>query len=90
MYLFITGLDFSVMISKNFYEVRGDLNRKYTKNFSFWPKFSRPPPPPLFEKSPTDENVGISYLIVIIKFGFFEISTPPYFTRKPNLTYFYN
>ena len=35
------------------------------------------PLPPLFEKGPTDENVGISYLIVIIKFGFFEIFTPP-------------
>ena len=29
------------------------------------------PLPPLFEKGPTDENVVISYLIVIIKFGFF-------------------
>ena len=49
------------------------------------------PLPPLFEKGPTDENVGISYLIVIIKFGFFEIfNPPPYFIRKPNLTDFYN
>ena len=36
---------------------------------------------PLFEKGPTDENFGISYLIVIIKFGFFEIS-PPLFHQK--------
>ena len=35
------------------------------------------PSPPLFEKGPTDGNVGISYLIVIIKFGFFEIFNPP-------------
>ena len=35
------------------------------------------PSPPLFEKGPTDENVGISYLIVIIKFVFFEIFTAP-------------
>ena len=47
--------------------------------------------PPSSKKGPTDENAGISYLIVIIKFGFFIISTPPpYFTRKPNLTDFYN
>ena len=58
-------------------ELRGDLNWKNHKNFSFWPKFSRPPPPPLFEKGPTDENVGISYLIVIIKFGFFKPLPPP-------------
>ena len=31
------------------------------------------PLPPLFEKSPT---VGISCLIVIIKFGFFRVSNP--------------
>ena len=29
------------------------------------------PSPPSSKKGPTDENVGISYLIVIIKFGFF-------------------
>ena len=46
---------------------------------------------PSSKLGPTDENVGISYLIVIIKFSFFEILTPPpYFTRKPNLTDFYN
>ena len=28
------------------------------------------PLPPSSKKGPTDENVGISYLIVIIKFGF--------------------
>ena len=50
------------------------------------------PLPPSSKKGPTDENVGISYLIVIIKFGFFEIFNPlpPYFIRKPNLTDFYN
>ena len=44
------------------------------------------------KKGPTDENIGILYLIVIIKFGFSEISNPlpPYFIRKPNLTDFYN
>ena len=35
------------------------------------------PLPPSSKKGPTDENVGISYLIVIIKFSFFKISTPP-------------
>ena len=55
---------------------KGRPQLKNHKNFSFWPKFSIPLPP-LFEKGPTDENVGISYLIVIIKFGFFEISNPP-------------
>ena len=29
------------------------------------------------KKGPTDENVGISYLIVIVKFGFFKFSNPP-------------
>ena len=50
------------------------------------------PSPPSSKKGPTDENVGISYLIVIIKFGFSEISNPlpPYFIRKPNLTNFCN
>ena len=33
------------------------------------------PLPPSLKKGPTDKNVGISYLI--IKFSFFEISTPP-------------
>ena len=32
---------------------------------------------PSLKKGPTDENVGISYLIVIIKFGFFKVSNPP-------------
>ena len=35
------------------------------------------PSPPYSKKGPTDKNVGILYLIVIIKFSFFEISTPP-------------
>ena len=35
------------------------------------------PLPPSSKKGSTDENVGISYLIVIVKFGFFKISTPP-------------
>ena len=50
------------------------------------------PLPPSSKKGPTDENVGISYLIVIIKFGFFRVSnpSPPYFIRKPNLTDFIN
>ena len=49
------------------------------------------PLPPSSKKGPTDENVGISYLIVIIKFSFFVISPPPpYFIRKPNLIDFYN
>ena len=49
------------------------------------------PSPPYSKKGPTDENVGISYLIVIVKFGFFKISTPlPYFGEKPNFTNFIN
>ena len=50
------------------------------------------PSPPSSKKGPTDENVGISYLIVIIKFSFFRVSnpSPPYFIRKPNLTDFIN
>ena len=48
------------------------------------------PSPSLFEKGPTNENVGILYLIVIINFVFFKISNPPYFTRKLNLTNFHN
>ena len=35
------------------------------------------PSPPYSKKGPTDENVGISYLKVIIKFGFSEFQTPP-------------
>ena len=40
----------------------------------------------------TNENVGISYLIVIVKFGFFQIFDPPlpYFGKKPNFTDFVN
>ena len=41
-----------------------------------WPKVFRPPPPSL-KKGPTDGNVCVLYLMVIIKFGFFKISTPP-------------
>ena len=33
--------------------------------------------PPLFEKGLTDKNVGISYLIVIIKFFFSKFHTSP-------------
>ena len=33
---------------------------------------------PLFEKGLADKNVGISYLIVSIKFVFFKISKSPY------------
>ena len=35
------------------------------------------PLPPSLKMGPTDEFVGISYLIVIIKLSFFKISTPP-------------
>ena len=35
------------------------------------------PLPHSLKKGSTDENVGISYLIVIVKFVFFKISTPP-------------
>ena len=40
------------------------------------------------KKGPTDENVVISYLIVIVKFVFFKISN--YFGKKPNFTDFIN
>ena len=33
--------------------------------------------PPSLKKGSTNKNVGISYLIVIIKFVFFKISNPP-------------
>ena len=33
--------------------------------------------PPSSKKGPTNENVGISYLIVILKFGFFRYFNPP-------------
>ena len=50
------------------------------------------PFPPYSKKGPIDENVGISYLIVIVKFGFFQIFEPPlpYFGKKPNFTDFVN
>ena len=32
---------------------------------------------PYSKKGPTDENVGISNLIVIVKFSFIKISNPP-------------
>ena len=35
------------------------------------------PSPPYSKKGHTDKNVGILYLIVIVKFGFFKISHPP-------------
>ena len=69
------------MKEKVFDSVRGDLNWKNLKNFRFWPKFSRALPPSS-KKGPTDENIGISYLIVIIKFVFFKISTPILSFRK--------
>ena len=47
--------------------LRGDVNWKNPKNFSFWPKFSRPPPPSS-KKGPTDENIGILYLIIYHSF----------------------
>ena len=59
-----------VLLMQNFGPLRADLNWKNSKNFSFWPEFFRPPPPSL-KKGPTNENIGISYLIVIIKFDFF-------------------
>ena len=44
------------------------------------------PLPPYSNFDRTDENVGISYLKVIIKFRFFQISPPsPYFGRMPKL-----
>ena len=47
--------------------------------------------PPSSKKGPTDENVGISYLIVIIKFGFFRVSnpSPPLFHQKAEPNRFY-
>ena len=63
--------------------------KKSKKNSASGRNFLDPLPPLSSKKGPTDENVGISYLIVIIKFGFFQLLTPPpYFTRMPNLTDF--
>ena len=48
------------------------------------------PLPPSSKKGPTDENVDISYLIVIIKFGFFRVSNPsPLFHQKAEPHRFY-
>ena len=49
------------------------------------------PLPPSLKKGPTDENVSISYLIVIIKFGFFRVSnpSPPLFHQKAEPHRFY-
>ena len=52
--------------------------------------FLDPLPPPSSKKGLTDKNVGILYLIVIIKFGFFKISTPhPLFHKKTKSQQFY-
>merc|ERR1711973_999143 len=49
------------------------------------------PLPPSSKKGPTDENVGILYLIVIIKFGFFRVSnpSPPLFHQRAEPHRFY-
>ena len=55
---------------------RGDLkNEKIPKISASGRNFLDPLPSS--KKGPTDENDGISYLIVIIKFVFFKISNPP-------------
>ena len=70
--------------------LRGDLNWKIPK-ISASDRNFLDSLPPLWKRALTNKNAGISYLIVIIKFGFFETSNPPpYFTRKPNLTDSYN
>ena len=57
--------------------IRGDLNWKKSPKFQLLAEIFLTPPPPSSKKGPTDENVGISYLVVIIKFGFLDISNPP-------------
>ena len=46
-------------------------------------------PPPSSKKGPTDENFGISYLIVIIKFVFSKFQPPPLFHQKAEPHQFY-
>ena len=45
-------------------------------------------PPPSSKKGLTDENIGILYLIVIIKFDFSEISSPPFSLESRTPTIF--
>ena len=55
---------------------RGDLNWKNPKNFSFWPKFSRPPPP-LLEKGPYQRKCRYFVPNSNYKVRFFETSNIP-------------
>ena len=73
------------------WNIRGDLNWKNPKNFSFWPKFSGPPPP-LFVKGPYRRKRRYFVPNSNYKVQFFQSfkPLPPYFIRKPNLTDFIN
>ena len=69
--------------------LRGDLNWKLKISASGQNFLD--PLSPLKKKGPTNKNASILYLIVIIKFVFFQNFKPPspYLIRKPNLTNFY-
>ena len=61
---------------------KGRPQLKKSQKFQLLAKILLDPLPPSSKKSPTDKNVGISYLVVIIKLVFFEISNPPFFHQK--------
>ena len=58
------------------YNHKGPPQLKKSLKFQLLAEIFWTPSPPSSKKGPTDENVGISYLIVIIKFGFFRVSNP--------------
>ena len=60
-------------------QIRSNLNWKNPKNFIFWPKFSRPPPP--LRKGPYRRKRR--YFVPNSNYKvFFVISTPPLFHQK--------
>ena len=71
--------------------LRGHLNWKNPKKFSFWPNFSGPPPP-LFEKGLYRRKRRYFVPNSNCKVRFFQNFNPPlpYFGKKPNFTDFVN
>ena len=57
--------------SSSFENPQGRPQLKKSPKFQLLAEIFQIPSPPSLKKGPTDENVGISYLIVIIKFSFF-------------------
>ena len=75
-WIWIKMMEYSFFNNRKPYLYQGRPQLKKSQKFRASCRNFLDPLLPSSKKGPTDENVGISYLKVIIKFGFFSVSNP--------------